>query len=294
MTTLTGHLAGDGITADVTITVQAAAPEPPEPPMAVGLTCHYTDFGTHLNPGGTFAGAAFCRTFAQPGQGLYPQPPAKTVIPAQTADWRSFKDMPSAADLNQLLDGLQVPMWLTYRHEHDNGKSSIEQSKVARADLFARWRDIYDIIDAHPNRALVTVMPIQTLQWTTATTGPDRIKGDNDWRTWWPGVGDGMGWDCYVDSWAPRYPDVEEFFRLPFEAAAGVGRPLWVPELGSVRLAGDTTGAGRAAWIADAVAYLRERDCYGVAWWCALGTNDRDFHLSDQPSADAWRTAIGG
>lgn len=265
------------------------------PPMQVGLTCTAADFGSH---GATFPRAAFCRTFAGDGEGLLPHDHPRRRLPAGWGEWASFKDWPAETALTRWLDGIVRPTKLTWRHERDNDKGTEAQTAKARADYFARWRDLMAVIDGHPNRPLIQAMPIQTLQWTAARTSLTAVKGDGNWRTWYAGVGDGCAWDCYADSWAKGYPDPESFLRLPFEAAEGAGRPLWLPELGSVLLGGDT-GAGRAAWIADVLALLRERDCAGVAWWCALGKAGakgevRDFHLTDKPSADVWRAATEG
>lgn len=267
-----------------TITAQPA-------PMRVGLTCSPDNYRSHA---ATFPDAAFCRVFAGPGAGL------PTLGRAPWPEWVSFKDWPAEQTLIAWLDRIVRPTIITLEHEHDNGKTAAQQTAAFRAAHFARWRDLMAIIDAHPNRPLITAMPIQTLQWTVAASNPARgiFKGDGNWRTWWAGVGDGAAMDCYVDSWAGHYPDPAKWLRLPVEFAHGAGRRLWIPELGSALL-GDDTGPGRAAWITDVVAVLREAGCAGVAWWCALGTPGgtgeiRDFHLTDQPSAHAWRAAIDG
>jgi hypothetical protein len=257
------------------------------PPMQVGLTASAVDYISHAK---TFPRAAFCRTFAGPGQGL------PKLGGAPWPEWASYKDPVQPAALNAWLDRVTRPTILTYRHERDNDPGEANQSKAARADFFARWRDLYQIVCEHRNRPLVQAIPIQTLQWTEAKSGSSAIKGDGDWRTWTVGVGDGVGWDCYVGSWEPKYPDPERWLRIPIESAEGSGRRLWLPELGSVLLGGDT-GAGRAAWIRDVLAVLRENNCAGAAWWCAIGKPGtkgeiRDFHLADQPSAAAWREAI--
>lgn len=260
-----------------------------QPPMQVGLTCAAEDYATHAK---TFPGAAFCRVFAGPGQGL------PKLGRSPWPEWASFKDAVAPATLDTWLRGVTRPTIVTFRHERDNDKSAAAQSKAARADHFARTRAYHDVIADHPNRALISHVPIQTVQWTLATSAPDLIKGDGDWRTWWAGVGDGFGLDAYVDSWAKGYPDPGRWLAPFFDWAAGTGRRLWLPELGSVLLGGDT-GAGRAAWIRDVVAVLRERGAAGAAWWCALGKPGkggevRDFHLADEPSAKAWRDAIEG
>lgn len=262
------------------------------PPMQVGLTCSAADFGTH---GEAFPKAACCRVFAGPGEGLPAWGSPELRLPAGWRPWISFKDWPAEQVLWRWLDGVTRPVTVTWQHERDNDRGAVNQTAKARAEHFARWRDLYAVIKSHPKRPLVQAMPIQTLQWTAARSSLTAVKGDSNWRHWWAGVGDGVAWDCYVDSWAATYPDPEKWLRIPFEAAEGAGRPLWLPELGSVLLGGDT-GAGRASWIRDVLTVLRLRGCAGVAWWCAYGTPGakgevRDFHLHDKASADVWRAA---
>lgn len=267
-----------------------------DPPMRVGLTCALADYGGHF---ADFPQAAFCRIFFEPGQGLLPQNhPKLAKLPPHVTPWASFKDPVSEAVLDDWAHHVTRPTIVTFHHERDNGKTLAEQSRKVRAEHFARVSAYHQVIAGHPKRPLITHIPIQTLQWTMGRTTAGAIKGDGDWRTWWAGVGDGFGIDAYVDSWATGYPDPGKWLAPMFDMADGTGRRLWLPELGSVLLGGDA-GAGRAAWIRDVVALLRERGAAGAAWWCAIGKPGkggevRDFHLSDQPSADAWREAIGG
>lgn len=266
-----------------------------DPPMRVGLTAAASDFATHA---ATFPPVAFCRTFAEPGDGLlHPNHPRRR-LPAGWGEWASWKDPVPEETLDRWLDTIVRRTILTFHHERDNGRSAAEQSRQARAEHFARTRAYHQVIAGHRNRPLLTHVPAQTRQWTMAKSSASVIKGDGDFRTWWAGVGDGIGVDAYVDSWSRTYPDPGSWLAPMLEAAEMAGRPLWLPELGCVLLGGDT-GAGRAAWIRDVIAVLRESGCAGAAWWCALGKPGakgevRDFHLSDQPSAQAWRDAIDG
>lgn len=266
------------------------------PPMRFGLTASLPDYGTHFKQ---FPGAAFCRVFFEPTHGLLPWTHPKLLnLPAWVSPWVSFKDAVSEAALSAWLDGVTRPTIVTFFHEKDNGKTLAEQHRKVRAEHFARTRAYHQVIAGHRNRPLVQHIPIQTLQWTEGATTAGHVKGDGDWRLWHCGVGDGAGMDCYVGSWETSYPDPERWLRIPFELAEGAGRRLWLPELGSVLLGGDK-GAGRAAWIRDVTALLRDRGCAGAAWWCAIGKPGsegevRDFHLSDAPSATAWLDAING
>jgi hypothetical protein len=160
---------------------------------------------------------------------------------------------------------------------------------------------MYRTIRAHRNGHRVGYVPIQTGTWTDAASSPGNPKGDRDVFAWWAGVGDLVGYDAYVPSVTNKppapglYPAPEQFFALPLQLAAGVGRRLWLSELGVIRQgAPSDNGAFRGQWLATVVAYLRAQGVAGVSWWDALGANSRDFRLTDQASAAAWAGAIAG
>lgn len=281
--------AGGGRTAKATLTLPGVPAAAAEQPMAVGLTTAVENYRTWHRQFPGFAGG---RVFSPPGEGLLPwDHPKITGMPAGTEPWISFKDFPTDTAFAAYLLAAPRPVKLSWWHERDNNPP---QSHPARMEFFARQRHLADIVDDIGRPMVEWMSPPQTLQWTAATTTTTgKIKGDGDWRLWWPGSGLGSTWDCYADTWGDRYPNVQEIFRIPLEAAEGTGQPLYIAEFGGVKMPSDTTGAGRAAWIRDAVAYLRERRRVRyVAWWCELGTGGRDFRLLDKPSADAWRAAI--
>lgn len=281
--------AGDGRTASAALTLpDAARPDPPERPLAVGLSTAVENYAAwHL----LFPGFAGGRVFIGPGEGLLPwDDPKVTGMPATAQPWISFKDYPTDKAFVAYLRAATRPVKLSWFHERDN---NTPQSHAARMDFFARQRHLADIVVDVGQPLVEWMSPPQTLQWTAATTTTNgKVKGDGNWRLWWPGSGRGSVWDCYADSWADRYPDVQELFRIPLEAAEGTGRELYVAELGAVKMPSDVSGAGRAAFIRDCVAFLRERRAVYAAWWCEFGIGGRDFRLLDTPSADAWRAAI--
>jgi hypothetical protein len=244
--------------------------------MQVGLTCQRADYNSHYTQ---FPQAAYCRVFAGPGDGL----PAWPALPDGVTPWLSWKDQIPVERVAAWISTFPGPAKLTWNHEAD---AKAGKGGLTLAQYRDGWRALSDGLAGHPRRASFELVPIQTLQATVAKLG-------SDWRTWWAGVGDACAMDCYADSWTGKYPDPAGFLRVPLQLAEGTGRRLYLPELGAIRMPGDASGAGRASWIGDVVALLREHDCAGVAWWCAPGAGGRDFHLADQASAAAWRRVIG-
>lgn len=252
--------------------------------MLVGLNVGSDDYLTHFT---TFGKTALCRVFAPPGAGMPDwASTALSTLPPSVTPHASFKDWnDDCAHVLAWLDRMPVPgVWLTYHHEPEG---DMDPSEYRR-----RWGLLHAAVKSHRNAAKVTLVPIQTLQWTVNTADS---KGKGDPFLWWAGVDTPyVGMDCYVDSWASAYPDPEKFLAPLVRLAAGVGRPFVVPELGAIRLAGDSDGAKRAAWIRKVGAVLRAHNCRAVSWWCAGGANNRDFHLSDAPSKQAWLDVMNG
>lgn len=256
--------------------------------MMVGLNVSATDYASHFT---AFAHPALCRVFAPAGAGMPDWAgTAISTLPPTVIPHVSFKDWRD--DCSHVLAWLDripasVPFaWVTYHHEPE-GDPDFDPSEYRR-----RWGLLHQAVTAHRNGRRITLVPIQTLQWTTNTAAG---KGRGDPFLWWAGVDTPfVGMDCYVDSWATSYPDPQTFLAPLLRLSAGVGRPFVIPELGSVRLAGDTDGTRRAAWIRKVAAELRAHDCRAVSWWCATGANNRDFHLSDAPSHQAWQDVLLG
>lgn len=151
--------------------------------------------------------------------------------------------------------------WLTWWHE--------PMGDMTPAAYRASAGELAELLADHPRRHQVLGHgPVVTRYWL------DQAGGDPaDW--WYPGA-TMYGTDCYTGG--ARYRPPAEMFGSAARAARERGVPWLVPEWGSERVSGDTTGAGRAAWIRDCVAWLREqRDCLAVAWWHVGGCRlDRD------------------
>lgn len=253
--------------------------------LQVGMTVDPSAYTTY----GQFPNVKGSRIFSPPGGGLKSwTSSAVTGLPAGVEPWFSAKDYPSDSALVAWIKAATRPARFSWWHERDNDGGT----HADRMDFFAKQRHLAAVFASVPDSKVTFMSPPQTLQWTAMASTSSKAKGDGDWRLWWPGSGVGSTWDCYADSWRTTYPDPQTFLALPFEAAKGTGRPLYVAELGAARLSSDRTGSGRAAWIRDVVAGLREGGAAYVAWWNDLGTGGTDFRLTDKPSADAWREAL--
>lgn len=325
-------VAGRTVTVHLEVTEPDPVPlEPGWPSMVIGADVTAADFGT-LAAGGRNAGARVVRTFCPPGAGIYAWGTPQRAVPAGVCEHISFKDWGSdtqaVSRVIALLDGIPAgllagpallpeidvydpdgysegmpqsdgfSLLVTYFHEGE--KDFLEQGLTA-LEWRRRHRLVYKTIRAHRNGHRVGYMPIQTGTWTDAYSVPGNPKGDRDPITWWAGVGDLVGYDAYVPSVTNKppapglYPAPAAFFALPLQLAAATGRRLWLPELGVIRQGAPAdSGAFRGQWIKQAIGYLREQGCAGVAWWDALGANSRDFRLTDPASAAAWADVLAG
>lgn len=299
----------------------------------IGATVVAGDFALFA-PGGRNAGARFVRTFSPPGAGIAAWGVDRRAVPAGVAEWHSFKDYgtdaeavarvvdlldhmpPALLDEPPLLPELDIydpdgyaermpqgdglSFLLTYFHEGE--KDFLQQGLTVR-EWRRRHRVIYKAVRQHRNGHRVGYVPIQTGTWTAATSTAGNPKGDYDVMAWWAGIGDYAGYDAYVPSIITKpaapalYPTPADFFALPLQLAAGSGRRLLLAELGVIRQgtpAQVDSGAMRAVWMRAAATYLKAHNVAGVAWWDALGANQRDFRLTDPDSAAAWADVIAG
>ncbi len=245
-------------------------------------------------------GAATCRVFAPAGKGIptWTSPTVTALRAAGVTPWVSFKDWTTdttaKAAINTWLAGMPTTgrALLTYHHEPEGDLSS--------KDYRRRWVTLARTVRAHPNAARVTLVPIHTLYPARHKSGDayttDWTQWVGVWQQWAPFdgrtyCGDLMGWDCYQEIANTRYEDPDTFFRIPVSAAYHVGVPLAIPELGAVRVPGDT-GTGRAEWITACVDHLATAGAAHVNWWHSTGTNNADYRLSDTASQRAWLDAI--
>lgn len=229
------------------------------------------------------------------------------TMPAQLWDAEPLMPELQVFDPDGYSDGMPesdgISFLLTYFHE---GERDFLESNLTVREWRRRHRLIYKTIRQHARGHRVAYVPIQTLTWTEAVSYVDDSgkfvpKGDRDPIAWWAGVGDYAGWDCYATSVtnkppaAALYPAPAKFLELPLQSANSSGRPLFLPELGVIRQGSPAdTGTYRADWMRQVATYLADHGCAGVAWWDALGSNSRDFRLTDAPSRAAWQNIIAG
>jgi hypothetical protein len=250
-----------------------------------------------------FPGIASCRVFGPAGKGIptWTSPTVAALTAAGVTPWISFKDWAhdttALAAVTTWLDTIPATLStaiLTYHHE--------PEGDMIPADYRARWVKLAGRVRAHPNASKIKLVPIHTLYPARHKVydrfNPDWTTWTGVWQQWAPTdstgryVGDWMGWDCYQEITATGYEDPAAFLRIPIGAAYQSGVPLAVPELGAVKVPTDTTGTGRATWIAACLATLRASGTTAVNWWQSTGTNGLDYRLTDQPSAAAWRTGV--
>lgn len=297
--------------------------------LAVGATVNVTDFALF---GARAKGSAFCRTFSPPGSAILPWTAPSRKLPPTVAEFHSFKDWPSdtaaIALIEGLLDGMparliEEPPLLAHLRPYDpdgysdgqresdgfsllltwfhEGERNMIESGVPAREWRRRHRLAYKTIRQHRNGHRVGYMSVATLTWLAASSNPAKgiVKGDYDPFAWWSGVGDFAAMDCYVPSVddkpaAPAlYTSPGQFFAPLDQLAAGTGRRPFVPEVGVIRQGSPPDDGGmRANWITNIVRYADARGYAGMAWWDALGANNRDFRLTDTQSAGAWSAEI--
>ncbi|HEY6740210.1 MAG TPA: hypothetical protein VI076_15310, partial [Actinopolymorphaceae bacterium] len=91
----------------------------------------------------------------------------------------------------------------------------------------------------------------------------------------------------------PTYYSAEKQLSTIVETAKEAGKPFGIAELGSVKVEGDSSGEGRAAWIRDLTSYLIEHDALWATYFDIDHDADSDYRLRDRPSIDAWRDFCG-
>lgn len=302
-----------GFPATVTLDVNEPTLPDPEvlplyPPTRFGVTVDPTQIETRLP---WYPGARLCRVFGYPGDGIPPWQPAPRPSKPTEIDRRleriaavapeitphvSFKDWPDdarvAAMVHGWLDDLPiaeddavstgVPAYLTWMHEP-------EPKGVDPALYRRRWFTLAKIVDDHVNGGHVPLVPVQTLQWTMSTGDG---KGKGDLSIYYTGIGS-PGIDCYADSWRPDYPPPGQFLAPALRLAAAAGVAPFLPELGSAKVATDTSGERRADWIRAVGSILRAEGAEAASWWDDFGTGGVDIRL-DEPGRAAWNDVIEG
>ncbi len=284
------HTLASGVKLEIKVTVPDKPVDPePDPTnrfMQVGATYDPSEYTTWLP---VFPKASVCRVFSANDPVRWTDGRIARLIEAKRVPFVSWKNY-NLDLVDQWLDAMPsadvLPMvYATWMHEPEpKGVNPAEYKKNITA--------IYNRIQAHANVDRVLFGPVLTRQWTENTAGRNYTMYD-------PGIGDFIGCDMYANTWENKYPTPEEFTRYfgRHVASNGKDRPMWVPELGAVKMAGDSDGSQRAKWITEVLAALYEWGCEVVIWWNDMGTpsannEPRDFRLVDEPSKSAFLAAL--
>jgi hypothetical protein len=240
-----------------------------------------------------FPASRLTKVFFSPGDGIKPwTAPWYTTLPPTVLPHVNFKDwasdgaaiaavntfldnMPAALSSAPLIPELGISMAITWFQEPEDNFSG------GATEFKRRYGVLWDTVRAHANGPLVAVLAVQKYYWT-------RFHNSGDWSTWFPaGHVDYASIDSYNPTGTGVYDDPDDFMALLLDFRDGTGLPLWIPELGAGLQPGDTTGAGRAAWITAVTGRLAKAGCVAVSWWDGVGV-EADESLSDQASIDAW------
>jgi hypothetical protein len=115
-----------------------------------------------------------------------------------------------------------------------------------------------------------------------------------DWTDYYPGSSSVsvLGWDPYngANGDATSYRSPDAVFGNVADASRAAGKPWGIAETGTVRVPGDSSGTGRAAWLKSSASYLRNQGASWVTYF--QSTNKGDFELRDAAGVAAWSAAI--
>lgn len=172
-------------------------------------------------------------------------------------------------------------VYWTYYHEPED---NIRDGEFSAADYRAAWKRLKTLADEAGNPRLHSTLVL--MQWSLTK------ESGRDWRDYYPGPEtiDVLGWDVYnyasqVDRGEYRTP--AEMFDQIIQISKQEGRPWAVAEFGSQLAKGDS-GAKRAAWLRDSVAYATKHKALFIAYF-DLDWPTGDYRLRDTAGKTAWR-----
>jgi hypothetical protein len=173
-------------------------------------------------------------------------------------------------------------VYWTYFHEPED---NIEAGDFTAADYRAAWQRISMLsLKANNDRLHATLI----LMCYTLTSASGRSFAD-----YYAGSAyiDVLGFDCYNQWWAKGeyVPPATQFAGVVAESLA-TGKPFAITEFGSQIAVGDTTGAGRAAWLKTSAAYLSQVGAVTVTYFDSPVSNE--YRLLDTNSLNAWASVV--
>ena len=175
------------------------------------------------------------------------------------------------------------PIFYSFFHEPED---EVKNGQFTTAQYRAAFRRIVDIASSFCRSNLYPTLVL--MGWTADPSS--RL----DWRDYYPGADyvSVLGWDPYngANGYASSYRPPRQIFGHVVAASRAAGKPFGIAETGSVRIAGDASGKGRATWLRKSRRYLDRKNAAFVTYF--QSTNKGDFELRDDPSIGAWRRAM--
>jgi hypothetical protein len=175
------------------------------------------------------------------------------------------------------------PIFFSYFHEPED---EVKRGEFTPQQFRQAFRRIIGIAAEACNPNLYPTLVL--MSWTAEPAS------GLDWRDYYPGKRfvSVLGWDPYngANGYASSYRSPQSIFGDVVRASRKAGKPFGVAETGSVRIPGDSSGTGRAAWLRKVDRYLTKKDAAWVTYF--QSTNKGDFELRDAASIAAWREAM--
>lgn len=165
----------------------------------------------------------------------------------------------------------------SYSHEPED---NVARGEFSAASYRAAWKHLRVLADRANNPNLKATLILMC--WTTGKSG----RTPSDFYAG-PSVIDVVAFDCY--NWAGRkgyYADPAEIYSNGIAWAKSIGKPFGIAETGSIKIAGDSAGTKRGAWLRSVGTYLDAHNALFAAYFdVKLAT---DYRLVDDPSQNAW------
>ncbi|GAB3408967.1 hypothetical protein GCM10027569_22490 [Flindersiella endophytica] len=169
---------------------------------------------------------------------------------------------------------------------HHEPEEDIEKGEFTAAEYRSAWRRLDGFAAAASNPRLRATLIL--MDWSLDS------RSGRHWRDYYPGgdVIDVLAFDVYNHGWKqdPQvYYSAAKQLSTIVATAKAIGKPWGLAELGSIKLASDSSGAGRAAWLRDLTSYAIKHKALFVSYFDIDYAEGFDYRLRDQPSISAWQ-----